>query len=155
MLMVCTTTTHKKSARVAQRFQLFLFFFISIIIPPQLLSSISPRHVCVPIIFPPFYAFLRCLFVAAVVVLLRNVFSFEFRGVYAFVISRFVYLSAHETRSTCSGCHAGWPPSPPGAICFSLSQRQGRLRACRPPSAISARISPRTQREPRPPLDER
>lgn len=31
------------------------------------------------------------------------------------------------TRSTCSGCHAGWLPSPPGAICFSLSRRQGRL----------------------------
>lgn len=34
---------------------------------------------------------------------------------------------SRETRSTCSGCHAGWPPSLPGAICFSLSRRQGRL----------------------------
>lgn len=28
----------------------------------------------------------------------------------------------NATRSTCSGCHAGWLPSPPGAICFSLSR---------------------------------
>ena len=40
-------------------------------------------------------------------------------------LSRFFYQ--RETWSTCSGCHAGWPPSPPAAICFSLSRRQGRL----------------------------
>lgn len=46
-----------------------------------------------------------------------------------FIISSlFVFSVRRETqRSTCSGCHAGWLPSPPGAICFCLSPRQGRL----------------------------
>lgn len=43
-------------------------------------------------------------------------------------LSVFSRVSVHrETRSTYSGCHAGWLPSPPGAICFSLSRRRGRL----------------------------
>lgn len=35
---------------------------------------------------------------------------------------------SRKTRFTCSGCHAGWPPSPPVAICFSLSRPRGRLQ---------------------------
>ena len=95
-----------------------------------------------------------CLLVFVSFPSFRNV-SYKILCVCVCVCSFFLsFCPPRDTRSTCSGCHAGWLPSPPGAICFSLSRRQGRLRACRPPSGVSARIFLRTRHELQPPLDE-
>lgn len=83
--------------------------------------SFSVNRACTFVRFPSF--FLSFFLSIRLSILCR---MFALKHVLSDAVTR-AFCPPRKTRSTCSGCHAGWPPSPPAAICFSLSRRRGRL----------------------------